>query len=60
MGVTPSPPHTHHHHTPIFSVACRLLGLCPARVHHGTIRPAIAVRTLATSSIGGAQFTIMR
>jgi hypothetical protein len=38
---------------------CRLLGLCPARVHHGTIRPAIAVRTLATSSIGGAQFTIM-
>ena len=24
----------------------RLLGLCPARVHHGTIRPAIAVRTL--------------
>ena len=37
---------------------CRLLGLCPARVHHGTIRPAIAVRTLATSSIGGAQFTM--
>ena len=38
---------------------CRLLGLCPARVHQGTVRPAIAVRTLATSSIGGAQFTIM-